>query len=136
MRTFWIIATLILLWNLLGDAAYLMQASADLDALAKSDAVSARAFMQMPAWAWGAYAVAVWSGTFGAILLLMRRGWAWAFFALSLTAVVVQFGWTFLDFGLLGAKGPSSAIFPLVIVGIAIASLIYARRKKADGTLH
>ncbi len=136
MRTFWIIATVILLWNLVGDAAYLMQASADLDELAKSDPVSAHAFMQMPGWAWGAYAVAVCSGTFGAVLLLLRRGWAWAFFALSLTAVIVQFGWTFLDFGLLGLKGPTSAIFPLVIVAIAIASLAYARRKKADGTLH
>lgn len=136
MRTFWIIASAILLWNLLGDAAYVMQASADLDALAKTDPVAAQAFMQMPVWAWGAYAVAVWSGTLGALLLLMRRGSAWAFFALSLTGVIVQFGWSFLGFGMLGAKGPASAIFPLIILAIAIASLAYARRKRVDGTLH
>ncbi|MFC0684669.1 sugar transporter [Novosphingobium clariflavum] len=136
MRRFWIIASGILLWNLLGDAAYFMQASTDLDELARTDPVAAQAFMQMPAWAWGAYAIAVWSGTLGALLLLMRRGSAWAFFALSLAGVIVQFGWSFLDFGMLGAKGPAAAIFPLMILVIAAASVAYARRKRADGTLH
>lgn len=135
MRKFWIIAVLILLWNLLGDAAYLMQASADIDEIAARDPVQAQAFREMPGWAWGAYAVAVTSGTLGAILLLLRRGWAWALFALSFVAVVIQFGWSFLGFDMLGTKGPSAAIFPLVIVGIALASTIYARRKRMDGTL-
>jgi hypothetical protein len=135
MRKFWIIAVLILLWNLIGDAAYLMQASADINEIAARDPVQAQAFREMPGWAWGAYAVAVTSGTLGAILLLLRRGWAWALFAMSFAAVVIQFGWSFLGFDMLGAKGPSSAIFPLVIMGIALASTIYARRKRADGTL-
>jgi hypothetical protein len=135
MRKFWIIAVLILLWNLIGDAVYLMQASADIDEIAARDPVQAQAFREMPGWAWGAYAVAVTSGTLGAILLLLRRGWAWALFAMSFAAVVIQFGWSFLGFDMLGTKGPSSAIFPLVIVGIALASTIYARRKRADGTL-
>ncbi|PZQ54159.1 MAG: sugar transporter [Novosphingobium pentaromativorans] len=135
MRKFRVIAVLILLWNILGDAAYLMQATADLDEIARRDPVQAQAFREMPGWAWAAYAVAVTSGTIGAIVLLMRRGWAWALFALSFLAVIVQFGWTFLGFDLLGAKGPSAAIFPLLIVAIALASTIYARRKKADGTL-
>lgn len=135
MRKFRVIAVLILLWNILGDAAYLMQATADLDEIARRDPAQAQAFREMPGWAWAAYAVAVTSGTIGAIVLLMRRGWAWALFALSFLAVIVQFGWTFLGFDLLGVKGPSAEIFPLLIVAIALASTIYARRKKADGTL-
>jgi hypothetical protein len=135
MRKFRIIAVLILLWNLVGDAAYLMQATANLDEVARQDPVQAQAFREMPGWVWAAYAVAVTSGTIGAIVLLMRRGWAWALFALSFTAVVIQFGWTFLGFDLLGAKGPSAALFPLLIAGIALASTIYAWRKRKDGTL-
>ena len=57
MRKFWIIAVLILLWNLLGDAAYLMQASADIDEIAARDPVQAQAFREMPGWAWSAYAI-------------------------------------------------------------------------------
>lgn len=135
MRKFRVIAVLILLWNLLGDAAYLMQATANLDEIALRDPVQAQAFRAMPGWVWAAYAVAVSSGTIGAVVLLMRRGWAWALFALSLVAVVIQFGWTFLGFHLLGAKGPSSAVIPLLIVAVALASTVYARRKRADGTL-
>ncbi|WP_404481925.1 sugar transporter [Novosphingobium sp. BL-52-GroH] len=135
MRRFWIIATAILLWNLIGDAAYLMQATADLDAIAGTDPVTAAALHSMPAWAWAAYAVAVGGGTLGAVLLLMRRKAAWALFALSLAGVVVLFGWSFLGFDMVAAKGWSSAIFPAVIFAIALASLLYARAKAADGML-
>ncbi|KMS60314.1 sugar transporter [Novosphingobium barchaimii LL02] len=135
MRAFWIIALAILAWNLLGDAAYVMHASADLDVLARSDPVTADAFRSMPVWAWSAYAVAVWVGTLGAVLMLTRRKAAWIFFALSLAGVVVQFGWSFLGFGMVAAKGWSAAIFPAVIFAIGLGSLLYARRKAADGTL-
>lgn len=135
MPKFRIVTVLILLWNLLGDAAYLMQATADLDKIALQDPVQAQAFREMPGWVWAAYAIAVASGTIGAVVLLMRRRWAWPLFALSLAGIAVQFGWTFLSFDILRAKGPSAALFPLLIVAIAVASTIYARRKQADGTL-
>jgi CHASE2 domain-containing sensor protein len=135
MRTFWIIAVAILLWNLLGDAAYVMQASADLDALARTDPATAAAFRAMPVWAWVAYAVAVWVGTAGAVLLLTRRKAARVFFAASLAGVVVQFGWTFVGYGLIAVKGWSTVILPAVIFAITLASLLYARAKAADGTL-
>lgn len=135
MRKFWIVATLILLWNVIGDIAYLSQASADLAALALHDPVQARALAAMPTWAWSAYAVAVWGGTLGAVLLLLRRKEAWWLFALSTLAVVVQFGWSFLGFPMIAEKGWSSAAFPLVIFVIALASTLFARAKAADGTL-
>lgn len=86
MRSFWTIAVILLLWNLMGDAAYLMQVTADLDELAKSDPVTADAFQAMPQWAWAAYAIAVWIGTVAAITLLMRRKIAGSLFAVSLIA--------------------------------------------------
>jgi len=135
MRTFWIIAALLLAWNLMGDMAYLMQVSADLDELAKTDPVTAEAFRSMPTFAWSAFAIAVWVGTAGAIALLLRRKVAWVLFAVSLAGVIVQFGWTFLGTDLLAQKGFGSAIFPLFIAAVALFSTLYARRKAADGTL-
>jgi len=135
MRKFWIVAGLILLWNLIGDAAYLMQVTADLDEVAKTDPTTAQAFASMPGWAWSAYAVAVWGGTLGAILLLARRKQAWWFFAASTLGVVVQFGWSFLGFPMIASKGWSTAIFPLVIFVIALASTLFAKTKARDGTL-
>jgi len=135
MRKFWIIAAAILVWNLIGDAAYLMQVTADHDAMAKTDPVTAEAFRSMPPWAWSAYAVAVWGGTAAAVALILRRGAAAWLFLLSLTGVVVQFGWTFLVYGLIAKKDASTVIFPLVIAAITMASLLYARAKSSDGTL-
>jgi hypothetical protein len=135
MRGFWIIAAVLLLWNLMGDAAYLSQVTADLDKLAASDPVTADAFRSMPKWAWAAYAIAVWVGTAGAVALLLRRKIAAALFAISLAGVIVQFGWTFLGYGLIARKDASTVIFPLVIAAIALFSVLYARAKTADGTL-
>lgn len=59
MRGPWIVAGVLLLWNLMGAGAYLMQVTADLDALARTDPVTVEAFRAMPDWAWSAYAIAV-----------------------------------------------------------------------------
>ena len=118
----------ILIWNLLGVAACAMQVTADRAALARSDPIGAQAFAAMPGWAWAAYFVAVIAGTVGAVLLIMRRRKAVALFALSLMGVVVQFGWTFLVFGLGERKGWGTAILPLLIFAIGVAQLLYARR--------
>jgi len=135
MRKHFTIAGAILLWGIIGDAAYLMQVTADLDALAVKDPIGAKAFRAMPVWVWSAYAIAVWGSTAAAIALLLRRKIAVALFALSLAGVIVQFGWTFLATDLLAQKGLETVIFPLVIFAIGLASLLYAVRKRADGTL-
>lgn len=132
---FRIIAVLFLLWNLAGDAAYLMQATQDLDVLAQTDPVGADAFRTMPAWAWSAYAIAVWGGTAGAIALLLHRRIAIPLFALSLLAVLVQFGWTFAGTDLIAQKGLGAAMFPLLIAAIAVVEIAWSRRQAAAGLL-
>lgn len=126
-RYFIVIAIVLLLWNLMGLAAFAMQYTADLTELAKSDPVTAQAFAAMPAWVWIAYAIAVGAGTLGAVLLLMKKATAASLFLLSLIAVVVQFGYTFLGTDLLALKGPSVIAFPAFIVVMAVVQLLYAR---------
>ena len=126
-RYFIVIAIVLLLWNLMGLAAFAMQYTADLTELAKSDPVTAQAFAAMPAWVWIAYTIAVGAGTLGAVLLLMKKATAASLFLLSLIAVVVQFGYTFLGTDLLALKGPSVIAFPAFIVVMAVVQLLYAR---------
>ncbi|ASY44941.1 MAG: sugar transporter [Pseudomonadota bacterium] len=134
-RYFIVIAIVLLLWNLMGLAAFAMQYTADLTELAKSDPVTAQAFAAMPAWVWIAYAIAVGAGTLGAVLLLMKKATAASLFLLSLIAVVVQFGYTFLGTDLLALKGPSVIAFPAFIVVMAIIQLLYARNLVGKGVL-
>jgi len=133
--SFVIIAVILLLWNLMGVAAFVMQYGADLSELARTDPDTARAFAQMPGWAWAVYAVAVGAGTLGASALLLRRRVAVPLFLLSLLAVIVQFGHTFLGTDLLAVKGAGAAIFPAVIVLIGIGQWLYARSQAAKGLL-
>lgn len=133
--SFIVIAVILLIWNLMGITAFITQYSADLTELAKSDPDTAHAFAQMPGWAWAVYAVAVGAGTLGAIALLLRRRPAVALFLLSLVAVIVQFGHSFLATDLLAVKGFGAAAFPAVIVLIGIGQWLYARNQAAKGLL-
>ena len=134
-RSFFIVAIVLLLWNLMGIVAFVIQYTADLAALAKSDPYTARIFAGMPGWAWAAYAVAVGCGTLGAIMLLMRKGLAAPLFALSVLGVVAQFAYSFFGTDLLAIKGAGAAAFPAAILAVAVGQLLYAGRMRAKGVL-
>ncbi|MEQ6333179.1 sugar transporter [Sphingobium sp. MK2] len=134
-RFFIIIAVILLLWNLMGVAAFIMQYGADLTELAKTDPTTAQAFATMPNWVWLIYAIAVGAGAIGALLLLMRKAAAASLFLVSLIAVLVQFGYTLLGTDLVAIKGVSALTFPAVIILIAVVQLLYARALVAKGAL-
>ncbi len=134
-RSFWIVAAMLLLWNLIGDAAYLMQVTMDLDELALTDAYTARLFAETPQWAWAAYAIGVWSGTAAAIALLLRRRVATLLFGTSLVGIIIQFARVFLTTDLIAVKGWTAALFPLLIFAIGLFALHYARATDRRGWL-
>ena len=108
----------------MGCYAYVTQVSMDSAALARLPAEQRDIWAAMPAWAVGAYAVAVWAGLLGALALLLRQGWARLAFAASLLGVIVQFGWTFLGTPILERMGASAAAFPAFIL-IVVALLLW-----------
>lgn len=134
-RYYMVIAILALLWNLMGVASYLHDVTMSLESIRSLPPEQAKLYLDMPAWAKGAYAVAVHAGLAGAIGLLLRRKWAIWLFALSLAAILIQFAYPFLMTDALDVMGPSMAIFPAVILLIGVAELWYARRMAARGVL-
>jgi hypothetical protein len=128
-------AILFLLWTLMGCAAFMMQSTQDVVELAKTDPYQAKIWAAMPMWAWISYAVAVAAGTLGAVALLARRRVAVMLSLLCVIAVLVQFSYTFFMTDLLAVKGFSATIFPLVIIVLAIAQLLYARALSSKGAL-
>jgi hypothetical protein len=128
-------AFVFLLWTLLGVATFLMQSMQDLAELARTDPVQARLRAGMPLWVWMAYGMAVGAGLAGALALLLRRRSAVWLAGLCLIAVLVQFGHTILLTDLVALRGWSAALFPLLIIAMALAQLLYARWLGARGTL-
>ena len=87
-RWFTAAAIAVLLWEMLGCVMYLMQVSVDPATLP----VDQRAMWDAaPTWMMAAYAVAVWVGLVGAILLYRRHRLAEPLLLVSLVAVIVQF---------------------------------------------
>jgi len=123
---YWAVAVVALLWEAMGCYAYVTQVSMDSAALAQLPARQREIWAAMPAWATGAYAVAVWVGLLGAIALLLRRRWARLAFAASLLGVIVQFGWTFLATPILSDMGASAAAFPAFIFLVAALLLWFS----------
>lgn len=129
------IAIVLLAWNLIGVAALVSQATMDLEALARTDPYQAQLFLTMPAWAWAAYAVAVIASVVGSIALLLRRKVALRMFALSLVAMLIQFGRTFLTTDLIAVKGWATIAFPAFIVAVGLFALWFAWRLRGEGKL-
>ena len=77
-------------------------------------------------WATGAYALAVFGGSLGAVAMLLRKRWAVPLFAVSLLAIVVQMTHALFMTGALAVLGPQAAIMPAVVTAIAAFLLWYA----------
>lgn len=91
--------------------------------------------MAMPIWMDAAYAVAVWVGLVGAILLVLRRRLAAPLLLLSLLAAVVQFGALLVDPALRNLVGSDDLLVPFVILVICYAIWHLAWRARRSGWL-
>ena len=132
---YWAVALAARVWNGFGCFMYLSQVGMDPAEMAKLPQVQQEVWRAMPAWAIGAYAIAVWVGLLGAIGLLLRRPWARLAFGVSLAGVVVQFGWTFLGTPILARMGGSAAVFPAFIFFVAASLLCFSEMATKRGWL-
>lgn len=128
-KGFCVIAVLALLWELMGVVSFLLQ-----DRMATTEAQIALQ-AQSPAWINLLYALAVFSGALGALLLVMRRRAAALLFLLSFIAAALQFGGVFAFTDALALLGGSSVVFPVIVVLVGIALWLYARRCASRGWL-
>lgn len=86
--SFWAISVIALIWNAMGAMNLFMQMDADMVATFPE---SHRAIIEgRPLWATGGFAIAVFAGALGGLLLLLRKSAAFYLFIISLIGVVVS----------------------------------------------
>tara|TARA_R110002072_G_scaffold1017_8_gene8458 strand:+ start:5790 stop:6245 length:456 start_codon:yes stop_codon:yes gene_type:complete len=85
--SYWTIAALGLVWNLMGCLNFIAQSNPE--AVAQMPEVYGALIASRPAWATAAFAVAVFGGAVGCILLLMQRRVAVQVLMLSLGAIAL-----------------------------------------------
>ncbi len=132
---YWFAAGAALIWNLLGALTYIASVTMSPEAVAQLTEAERQLREATPAFVTGAYAVAVFAGTFGAAFLLLRKNWAVHAFAVSLVALLVQFGYMFLAMNIIAAAGAASTIFPAFIILIGLMLLRFSLSARRNGWL-
>lgn len=132
---FIIVAVIALIWNLLGVGAYLTEAFATPEILEAMPEEQRTEIENRPAWATAAFALAVWGGFFGSLLLLLKRKLAQLILIVSLIGVLVQMIYNIFIAGSNTTYGPFEIAMALLIPLIAILLVLMAKKGIATGWL-
>ena len=126
-----LIAGAALAWNLIGLLMFVLRVFMTPAQVAALPPLDRTVYEATPAWLIVVFGIAVATGVLGSIGLLLRQRWAVPCLAVSLLAVLVQFGGLYLVTPLWQASGPAGAVMPLLLVTIGVLLLRYARNATA-----
>ena len=135
-RHLWVIGIIALLWNSIGAFDYLMTQTKNAAYMSGFPPEQLAWFYGLPIWVIAAWAIAVWGGVLGSVLLLLRRRLAVPVFLVSLAGLVVT---TFQNWVLSNAAeifpDTFSRVFSAMIFAIAVGLYFYARAMRERGVL-
>jgi hypothetical protein len=121
-----------LLFMGLGCISYLMHVLANPDTLPLDQRM---AYEAEPAWVTGAYAIAVWVGLAGTILLIMKRKIAeWALLV-SLAAVLIWFAGLLLVGPLRDSMSANDLLVAIIVAAVTWTIYWFARHSRQRGWL-
>ena len=121
-----------LLFMALGCASYVWHVTLDPVALPVDEKAI---FDAVPTWMTAAFAIAVWVGIAGALMLLMKRKLAQPLLLVSLIAVLVQFAGYFVDPELRQVMSPDAYVLPVIILLLTWTIFWFARHSAQRGWL-
>jgi len=127
--SFWLIGAVALIWNVMGVINFFVQMNPDVLAAYRE---SERAIIEgRPAWATGGFAIAVFGGVLGCLLLLLRKSTAYYLFIASLLGMIVTMTHTLgvdIDFGL-------GEILGIILMPFVVATFLiwYSKQVESKG---
>lgn len=136
-KLFWVIGVVALVWNSFGALDYTMTETRNAAWLGQFTAEQLAYIQSVPAWSIAGWALGVWGGVAGSLLLLLHKRLAAPVYLVSLVgAIVSHIHYLFLSNGreVLGG-GVGSVIWPVIIVAIAVGLWLYARAQAQRGVL-
>ena len=127
--SFWVIGAIALIWNVMGVINFFVQMNPDVLAAYRE---SERAIVEgRPLWATIGFAIAVFGGALGCLLLLLRKSAAYYLFVASLLGVIVTMTHTLglgIDFGL-------GELLGIILMPLLVAAFLiwYSKQAKSKG---
>lgn len=134
--SFWIIGILALIWNLIGVFAYLQYAYMTDEDVAALPVEQQPLYENIPAWVTGAFALAVFGGALGCILLLLKKKSASFIFLISFISILAQMTYNLFMSQTMEVYGPQGAIVPVLTIIIGAFLVWYSRKMQAKGILN
>lgn len=132
----WIIGVVALLWSAIGAFDYVMTQTENESYMGQFTAEQLEFFYGLPAIIVAAWAIAVWGGVLGALLLLLRKSTAvWVLLASFVAMAITAFHNYVLSDGLEAIGDPFALVFTAVIFVVALVLYLYARKMKRMGVL-
>ena len=130
---FKIVAIIALIWNLLGVLAFVGQMLITPEMLSALPIAEQELYANTPLWATTAFTIAVFSGAFGSLFLLMRKSIATPLLTFSLVGILVQNVHSFFISNSIEVYGPGGMIMPVMIILLAIYLIWLAKNAQANG---
>lgn len=132
---FWVVSAIALVWNAMGVIAYIAQVTMSAEALQALPENERALYESAPAWATAAFAIAVWGGVLGSILLLIRKKWATAVLIISFVGIIVQMIHSFFMTNSIEVYGPGGMVMPVMVLIFGAFLIWFSRKATANGWL-
>ncbi len=132
---FWIVGAIAVVWNLFGVLSYLGFVTMSDEALAALPEAQQALLTSYPAWVKGVFAVAVFAGVAGSLLLLLRKTMTVPVFGVSLAAVLLQMTWWLGFSGAVAVYGTGVIFMPALVIIAAGFFLWFSMNSKSKGWL-
>lgn len=132
----WVVGVVAVLWNAVGAMDYIMTQTRNEAYMVQFSPEQLEFFYGFPTWVVAAWAIAVWGGVLGAVLLLLKKRLAVTVFLASLIAMVMtSFHNYILSNGLEVVGEVGILAFTALIFLVAVALYLYARSMHKRGVL-
>lgn len=125
---FWIVSVVALIWNAMGVMQYLAQAYNTENFREQYTADQLELIANTPSWVIAVFAIAVFTGLFGSIALLLRKKWAYSLFLISLIAVAAQMIYNLFIAKAVDVYGNSALITSIMILIFAVLFLLFSKK--------
>lgn len=135
VTSFWVVSAVALVWNAMGAFAYLAQRMMTPETLQALPENERALYTSIPVWVTSAFAIAVWGGVAGCLLLLLRKKLATAVLMISFAGIVVQMIYNVFISNSYAVYGPEGLAMPVMVLVIGAYLVWFSRGATAKGWL-